>query len=46
MKYSSNEVYTSPVTDVVDICSQSVFCASGNTQNYDPKDFSDGWLYN
>lgn len=46
MRFLSNEVYASPVTDVVDICSQSVFCASGNTQNYDPKDFSDGWSFN
>lgn len=43
MKNLLNEVYTSPVTDVVDLCGLSVFCASGGTQKYDVNDYSDGW---
>ena len=45
MTYSDNN-YIAPVTEVIDISSGAVYCASGNTENYNVNNVTDLWSEN
>lgn len=42
----SDTGYASPVTEVIGICSSTVYCASGNTENYNVNNITDLWSEN
>lgn len=43
MAYLSKIDYIAPIVNAIDVSSVSVYCASGNIQNYNVNDFSVGW---